>query len=892
MPIGPGVRPGPYEIVAAAGSGGMGEVYRARDTRLDRIVAIKVLPPHLEADHQLRDRFDREARAISSLSHPHICALFDVGRDGETGFLVLEFLDGETLADRLTSGPLPLAQALQYAIQICDALDKAHRAGIVHRDLKPANVMVTKSGTKLLDFGLSKAATPVMGTSPLSMLPTTPPGLTAHGTILGTFQYMAPEQIEGSEANTRTDIFAFGAVLFEMLAGRPPFEGKTRASLLGAILKDTPPSLSSLHLDVPPSLSRLVATCLEKDPDNRWQSARDLQRELQWIAARPSEPAAAASDHTAALGRTMWIGAIALLVLLTVLGAIAARHLRETPPPLEPITFRIAAADDIVLGGPTGGGTGQAAQVAVSPDGRHVLFVAATQNVFRLWIRSLGAGAPRVLGGTDGAAFPFWSPDSRFIAFFADGKLKKIALSGGPPVTLCDAAGGGRGGSWSRDNALVFAPAALGPLLRVSASGGAPSAATVLDTTYGDTNHRYPQFLPDGRRFLFTAVTGTSGAAPRPSLIKIASLDSSDVATVVAAESSSAYSLGHLLFIRDGTLMAQPFDPNAGRLAGDATPIAEQVGTEPSRYASFAVSPTGLLAYNRSDARSGSTLTWFDRSGQVAGTVGDPATYVAPTLAPDDRRLAVTMTTGTPANRDIWIIDIARAVPTRLTFDASDEYFPIWSPDGSRIAFAALTSIRQKSTSGNTPDEVLVKSPDAIGVMVPTDWSRDGRFIAYTKQVAPALPDVWILPLTGDRKPFPLATTQFAEDSAMFSPDTHWIAYTSGEAGVPQVFVQPFPPTGGKYQVSKNGGSQPSWRGDGKELFFVAPDSTMMSTEIDTSVHFAALPPKPLFRTQIAFGGRRQYTVTKDGKRFLAVIPKADTAALTVVVNWTATIEK
>jgi Tol biopolymer transport system component len=901
MPLSPGARVGAYEIVSLIGAGGMGEVYRARDTRLERSVAIKILPSQFAADPSLRDRFDREARAISSLNHPHICALYDVGEADTIRFLVLEYLEGETLAARLTRGALPLDLALQLAVEICDALDRAHRAGIIHRDLKPANVFLVRSGAasappvaKLLDFGLAKGAAPIVATSGLSMLPTTPPNLTAQGTILGTFQYMAPEQIEGLEADARTDIFAFGALLFEMLIGHPAFEGKTRASLLGAILKDEPPRVSALQ-PVPPMLDRVVATCLAKDPDDRYQTARDLLRDLKWIASGAHAMVTAPVLTSVRPSRAPWLVAAALGVALLASAVVVVRHAREQPPATSAMQFTVTPPDNMQFGGLPGGGTGVAPQLAVSPDGRNIVAVAGGPNGYQLWLRPFDGVAWRAIAGSEGSAFPFWSPDSRFVGFFAGGKLKKVQVSGGPPTSLCDVARG-FGGTWNRNNLIVFASLdssggrlAPGVLMRVSANGGTPTATSVLDKTTGES-HRWPQFLPDDRHFLYTAVIGTCCPAVKPAAIRIGAIDSSETVTLFQAESSVSYAGGYLLFWREGSLMAQRFDPATRRVTGDSFPITDRLATEGSRYASFSVSENGVLAYASGTSLAMTRLTWLDRAGAVAGTVGAPASYLYPALAPDDRHVAVSLAAGTPQSRAIWIFDLQRGAMSRLTFDAVDDTSPIWSPDGSRVAFQSVRkgepSLRQTLVSGTAKDELLV----AGSMVVPTDWSPDGRFITYN-----SLGGLWILPVDGDRKPFALARTSFTERNGAFSPDGRWIAYQSSEGGQQQIYVKPFPPTDRKYLVSIDGGEQPTWSGDGKELFFLAPDSRMMAATVDTTRQFEAGTPRALFVVPaLGPSSFRQYAVSKDGKRFLMNLrdERATATTLTVVVNWLTTIQK
>ena len=916
-----GARLGPYEIVGPLGAGGMGEVYRARDTRLDRTVAIKVLAAPLAADPKMRERFEREARAISSLNHPHICALYDIGTvDSEPAvdFLVLEYLEGETLAERLArSGALAPPDAMRVAIEICDALDRAHRSGIVHRDLKPANVFLARAGgasappgVKLLDFGLAKSAAPVVATTALSMLPTTPPNLTAQGAILGTFQYMAPEQIEGLEADARTDIFAFGAVLFEMLTGRPAFEGKTRASLLGAILKDEPPRVSTLEPAAPKPLDRIVSTCVAKDPDERYQSARDLLRDLKWAAAGVADTASrapAAAPRRA--DRLAWYVAAAAVCGAAVAALWAWRTPATKPTTASAALFTIPAPDNTTFGGPLGGGTGSATQLAVSPDGHHLAFVAGKEGIFQLWLRPIASLDMVAIPGTEGAMFPFWSPDNRFVAFFAAGKLKKVQIAGGPPAVLCDAVNG-RGGAWNRDNVILFSSGSTGlGLMRVSSAGGAPATVTTLDPATGETNHRWPYFLPDGRHFLYTATTGTCCPAVRPATVRVSSLDSpGSYATLLQAESAVSYSAGHLLFVRDDTLMAQPFDPDRRELHSDPFPLAQHIGSEGSRYISASVSESGTLVYGRGSALASLQLTWVDRAGALLGTVGEPALYINLALSPDERRAAVALATVNPDNRDIWIIDLARNVPTRVTFDPAGDGSPIWSPDGSRVAFQGArdgrVSLRQKVINSSVADEALLQRS---GFVEPSDWSADGRMIAFTNAQGSATPsaagrsgnvtassDIWVLPLFGDRKPFPVVQSEFAETSGVFSPDGRWIAYTGTEGITANVYVQPLQ-GGGKYQVSRDGGSHPLWRADGRELFYIAPDATMMAVPVAAGNQFEAGAPQALFDSGVQrLNAGRLYGVTKDGKRFIVARRNRviNAAPITAVINWLATVQK
>jgi serine/threonine protein kinase/Tol biopolymer transport system component len=914
MTLAPGTRLGVYEIVAPVGAGGMGEVYRARDTRLDRTVAIKVLPAALADNADLRERFDREARAISSLQHPNICALFDVGEApgasaSELGirYLVLEFLEGETLAARLARlGAMPLQESLRLAIDICDALDAAHRSNIVHRDLKPANVFLARSASgsgspaaKLLDFGLAKAATPVVTTSSASMQPTTPPTLTAQGSILGTFQYMAPEQIEGIEADARTDIFAFGALLFEMLTGRAAFEGKTRATLLGAILKDEPPPVSGLDARVPTAIDHVIATCVAKDPLDRWQSMRDVRHELQWIASGAAT--AATSTVAPAPPSPRWQRWAALAVVAAVSIGVTAllMTLTRPAPSSEPVRFALSSPRDWTFMTPPGGGTGLAAQAAVSPDGKSIVFVANRQQSFQLWLRPIDALEARPIDGSEGAAFPFWSPDSRNIGFFANGKLKKVSATGGPPLVLCDAPGG-RGGTWSRDNVIVFTPATSGGVHRVSAGGGNSSPVTTLDTEYGETNHRFPWFLPDGRHFLFVATVGTCCPPLKDARVKIGALDNVQSAPLLTVESAAAYAAGHLLFNRQGTLMAQPFDAASRAFTGDPFPVVDGVLSEGSRYASFSVSGSGVLVHAEGIFGRTTRLIWFDRAGRQLQTVGEAAIYGNVALSGDERRLVVSMNAADSTNRSLWVVDAETGTRTRLTFENTGvDSSPIWSPDDQQIVFtgsrAGIRKMLQKLVSGIGTETVLLESPNS-GV-TPTDWTADGRIVFSQALSTAGTPDLFVLPLAG-RKPFAYLATAYVESEGVLSPNGKWMAYVSNENGASEIYVQSFPTGAGKFQISQNGGIRPLWRRDGKELFYLTPEGQMMSMAILDAETFRASPPSVLFQVRVASsigaGAGRQYGVSRDGQRFIvnALEQQASTQSLTVVLDWLAATQR
>ena len=883
MPLTLGTTLGPYEIQSPLGAGGMGEVYKARDTRLDRTVAIKVLPAHVADDPDLRQRFEREAKTISSLNHPHICTLYDIGQQDGVDYLVMEYLEGETLAARLTKGPLPTDQVLRYATEIADALDKAHRKGITHRDLKPGNIMITKAGTKLLDFGLAKLKQPAAGPGGMSAVPTLSAGLTMQGTILGTLQYMAPEQLEGTEADARTDIFAFGAVVYEMATGKKAFEGKSQASLIAAILEREPPPISVLQPVSPPAMDQIVKTCLAKDPDDRWQSAGDLGRQLKIIQGG-SQPSVAVPTVAARKSRERlsWGVAGVLAVLLAI--ALAVPYVTREPADLTTVRFTVEAASRAPN------------QFALSPDGRHLAFVGeAGLGGAGLWIRAVEALEARMLPGTEGAGYPFWSPDNQFIGFFVGGQLKKVAVSGGPPETLCEVAFLTFGGTWNRDDVIVFGRG-NDRLYRVSASGGEPSPVTELDRSL-HSGHVWPQFFPDGRRFLFFA--GRPGGDDNG--IYVGSLDSTEVQRVMAAEYMARYAPpGYLLYAREGTLMAQPFDADAVQLTGDPVRLVDQVSTNPVfRLAAFSVSENGELAY-RGGGREGVTqLVWFDRSGELLGEASQPGLYNNPALSRDETRVAVERREITNAAPDVWILDLTRGgTPSRFTFDPEADRWPTWSPDGRQIAFGSdreggVSQIYRKNASGTGEAELLLESEAS---KYPMEWSEDGAWLSFFDQDSQGNFDLWVLPLAEDSDPIPFLQTPFADVHGRLSPDSRWMAYGSDESGQAEIYVQDFPESGGKWPISTSGGFDPQWRGDGNELFYLGLDGNLMAVEIeaDGDTPVAGIPQVLFPIDGPTLLQRNNYDVTADGQRFLvnAFVEDAIRAQITWVLNWTAELEQ
>jgi len=886
MSLSSGTKLGPYEIVAPLGAGGMGEVYRARDARLGRDVAIKVLPANLSSDPQRRERFEREARAISALNHPHICTLYDVGRESDTDFLVMELVEGETLASRIEKGAMPPEQVLRLGSEIADALDKAHRMGITHRDLKPGNIMLTKSGIKLLDFGLAKFAASAAPGAPANaetMLTTKLPGgpakpLTEQGSIVGTFQYMAPEQLEGEEADARSDIFSFGAVLYEMATGKKAFVGKTKASVIAAVLAAEPAPISSLQPLTPPALERLIKICLAKDPDERFQSAHDLSLQLKWISEAGSQAGIAAPviAHRRSRQRFVWAlaGAGAALLIAAALAFVYVRPYWNQPKP-SVARFLVSLPGNIFI-----------FQVSPSPDGHYLAFVGVTKDgVRQLWLRPIDAVDAQPLAGTENVYTFFWSPDSRYLAYDDAVSLKKVPILGGTPQTLCNLAGIGMG-SWSTSGVILFGTDAAGPIMKISEDGGEPSPISALDQSAAETRRLDPWFLPDGQHYLYLSLRNTTGP---PAWTCVGSLDSNETKCFGSTDSAARYvPPGYLLYDRGSSLVAQPFDLSTLATTGDPVPIADSVQ-------SFSVSDSGILAYTPAAAADEYQLQWFDRSGKPLSTVGQPALFSAPALSPDGTRVAVGVIDPHVKTRDLWLFDLKRNTSSRLTFDPTDESNPAWSHDGSQIVFTSTQTgnrdIYEKASSGLGTSQLVFASKDQQKSV--DDWSPDDRYVVYDTTSPGSL---WILPLFGDRKPFLFVQGSTEAREARFSPNGRYIAYTSNETGSYEVYVRTFPDPTSKWQVSSGGGAHPEWRHDGKELYFIS-NGKLVAVDVSTDgPQFQSGVPKPLFAVDLRpdrGSGNGVYAVSADGQRFLAVtnLEQQTVAPATVVMNWAANLK-
>jgi serine/threonine protein kinase len=891
MSLDPGTKLGRYEIRSKIGEGGMGEVYLARDTQLGRDVAVKVLPSTFSQEVERLHRFEQEASAASALNHPNILSIYDVGTHDGSPYVVSELLEGQSLRHRIGGTRLPQRKVIDYALHIAHGLAAAHEKGIVHRDLKPDNLFITNDGrVKILDFGLAKLTgagdTELSQTSiPTRRVDTDP------GKVMGTVGYMSPEQVKGRAVDHRSDIFSFGAILYEMLSGRRAFYGESAAETMSAILKEDPPDLSETNQRISPALERLVNRCLEKNPQQRFHSASDLAFALEALSR--SAPTSAETTTISNLAprrltqRERVFGSVAIVAIVAaVVVTIALILSRSRPGPTELGAVRLFVPP------PEKNSFGS---FAISPDGHRLAFVATDDSgKTMLWVRPLDSINSQRLAGTEEAIYPFWSPDSRFIGFFAASKLKKVEATGGPVQTLCNAPVP-RGGTWNRAGLILFAPNPTDPLYRVSAAGGEPSPATALDRSRLENSHRWPYFLPDGRHFLYSVLSGSETRG-----IYLGSLDEKETRRLLnVSNSDAAYAPpGYLLFRREATLTAEPFDADTLRFTGDPFPVAEQVGFDAASFQTFfSVSETGVLAYNITGSVK-TQLAWVDRGGKQIGVVGQPSFYFRPFLSPDEKQVAVDDVDIQAGNRDIWIIELGRGNPTRFTFDPAIEMWPVWSPDGGRIAFASnregTMNIYQRPASGTGKEEELLKSDSA---KFPMDWSADGRFLLYQLTDPKTQSDLWVLPAFGDRKPFPFLQSEFNERVGRFSPDGRWIAYCSDESGAWEVYVQSFPVSGGKWQVSTNGGYNPAWRRDGKELFYISADKKMMAVDVKgEGAVFQRGVPKALFNLQIPtlFDIRARFAVTADGQKFLIsnMLGENASAPIAVVLNWTSDLKK
>lgn len=883
FPFPKGSRLGPYEVVEPIGAGGMGEVYRAQDTRLDRCVALKVLSEALEHTPEARQRFEREARSASSLNHPHICTLYDIGRHDGVDFLVMEYLEGETLAARLARGALPLVDVLRYGIEVAAALDAAHRKGLVHRDLKPGNIMITPSGAKVLDFGLAKR-TPIGEAS--DDRATENLGITAKGFVVGTTQYMSPEQLEGKECDARSDIFALGAVLYEMASGKRAFPGESQASVIAAILSLEPKPLQEIKSGIPPLLDHVVRRCLEKEPVRRWQSVSDVMWELRWIAENKDTPGTV-TPLQPKRSRPLWAWGIAAAACLG-LAFWGGTYLRRDPVTESPVSFSFSAqhaelSETRSMGLPL-----------PSPDGSRLVFRARDRSGRSLlWVRPLDSTNALKLPGTESggaeAGLRFWSPDGRWVGFYSQGKMKKVSPTGGLPQTIADVPFGSNSAAWGTNGDIVFAENRSG-LFRVHESGGAAKQITTLDPALGENSHRFPVFLPDGKHLLYYARCSKS----ENSGIYLISLDSSQRKLILKTRSPAFdYVPGSLLFVRDRTLLAQGFNPQSGELLGEPAPIAEA--------ARFCVSANGRLLIYSTTPGTTTRMTWFDRAGNNLGVLGSDGEYIQPRFSPDGRRVTISRFDDQNGNRDVWYVETSRGALVRVTTNAANDWFPVWSPDGARVAFGSDRSGSERmnayvrSTDRTEREDLLLPTDVQAN---PQDWSGDGRWLLFSQFRAGH--DIWVVPLFGERKPFAFLATQFDEPQGRFSPDAKWIAYMSDESGRFEVYLRQFLGASGgagqMRQVSVNGGMYATWRRNGKELFYVDEDNFLIAVTIDNrNLLQSDLPSRRLFRLcddkesgSILSGAtwNLPYDASPDGQKFLAFCRVDTGSSATVVVNW------
>jgi serine/threonine protein kinase len=891
MAVAIGSQLGSYEITALLGKGGFGEVYKARDTRLNRIVAVKVLAPEFAARPDWKQRFEREARTIASLNHPHICVLHDIGHRDGTDFLVIEYLDGETLAQRLENGPIPLDQALKIAIEMTDALDKAHRQGIVHRDLKPGNVMLTQSGVKLLDFGLAKPNSRPQSNATASAVPTAGTlDLTEHGAIVGTLQYMAPEQLEGEEADARSDIFALGAVLYEMTTGRKAFSGKSQASLIASILKEDPPPIAAVQPLASASLDHVVRSCLDKSLAERWQSASDLLRELRWIAESPEVSIQRAATPRSRRAGLIAAASVVLLILTLVLSAVL--YLRK-PAQTAPVRFSILPPSGYSFTASSSAGVSAEPWPMLSPDGRRLVFVATSESgKQQLWIRPLDSAAAQILPGTEDAVVPFWAPDSRFVGFFAQGKLKKVDTWGGAPQIICDGGSGVHGGTWSADGTILFS--GDGPvLLRTTATGGKPVPVTELDKDRKEGSHLRPYFLPDGKSYLFIVTSAVAESRG----VYLGTIGSKQHALLINSISDTRYSpSGHLLYQREGVLFAHRFDLRNSKLIGEPVVIADRVANAPNTGSTaFSVSTDGILAYRGADSELARRMIWVDPSGNPIGEPLATGNFREVSLSPDGRRIAYSQTDGT-GNTDIWILDLIRKTNSKVTFDPKSERMPIWLPDGSGLIYSSnqlgTPDLFQIAADRTDQPKLIMKSAEP---KVPFSISADGHLLLYMVASPKTKLDIWAVDIAKGENPKALVQTSFTENEPRISPDMKWFAYSSDESGRSEIYIQPLPQTGRKWLISTAGGTEPRFRGDSKELYYLDTNGFLNAVGLHLGASVEAGAPRRLFRSETTSNGVAawSYDVTPDGKRFLLNAPAGNIKEreISVVLNWPATLK-
>ena len=863
MALTAGTKLGPYEVVSLIGTGGMGEVYRVQDSRLGRDVALKILPESFAREPERLRRFEQEARAVAALNHPNILAVFDIGQHNGAPFLVSELLEGESLREVLDAGALPQRKTLDYGVHIAYGLAAAHEKGIIHRDLKPENIFVTKDGRiKILDFGLAKLAQNTVDD---------PDGITltgshtAAGVVMGTAAYMAPEQVRGEVTDQRTDIFAFGAVLYEMLSGVRAFRRDTPAETMTAVLKEEPPEMSDPVRPIPGALERTVRRCLEKNPEQRFQSARDLSFALSALSGTEvSGPLRATAAPPRRVPLLLWLG------VGLALAAVAAGtwFMARRPVPMTRMEFAIPVPEEMSV-----------SHMALSQDGAMLVFVSPEENsaLPMLYVQRIGSSSVTLLPGTQGASYPFWSPDNAYVGFFANGKLQKMAVAGGTLQVLATASAG-RGGSWGSKNVIIYSPDAQSPLQRINADGTGMAPVTLSIRVAEDQSHRWPLFLPDGDHFLFWAGNFGNLKDDRSSGIYLSSLEGKERKLVVLCHSSFDYDTRDLFYADDQRQLVRiAFDTSAGTVSGSTSVVANAVGFQPSTYwAAFTAAQNGTLIYNTGVGAAQSALTWMDRLGKELGRIGEPGVMANPTLSPDGSRVAVDITDPKANNVDIWIESTTGAANSRFTFDPSEEVVGVWSRDGSmlayRIAAADGTALYLKSTTGLEREKKRFTTPkSAMDDFLANSWSLDDRQILCTRQGATG-DHLELLPVAGG-EPTRFLASRGNANNGQISPDGKWVVYASDESGNWEIYVTSFPDAAGKWQVSRGGGTEPRWRGDGKEIFYISPSGTLMAVSVNGETTFATGTPASLFqvhgRAPISSTDVFTYDVSKDGKRFL-----------------------